>query len=148
LRNLRADRLAGSVVVVLAALVVWQSRGLPIGSFGRPGPGALPVGLAAIMGGLGALVAWRGHGSALGTLRWPEGPRAFGILAAVAFAAGAIESLGYRLTMAIVVVFLLRGLERKGWLASALAASGLSFGSYWLFATLLRTPLPVGPFGF
>lgn len=148
MRAVASDRISGAALVLLAFLVVWESRALPIGGFGNPGPGALPVGLAAILGALGALTAWRGAGPTLGAIPWPEKARAFGILAIVAFAAAAIEQLGYRLTMLVVVIFLLRVLERKGWLATTVAALGLSLGSYGLFATLLRTPLPVGPFGF
>jgi putative tricarboxylic transport membrane protein len=147
MRAFAADRFSGAAIALFALLVIWESRALPVGGFANPGPGAWPVGLAAILGALGALTAWRGAGPTLVAIAWPERARASGILAIVAFAAGAIEWLGYRVTILLVVVFLLRVLERKGWLATTIAAVGLSFGSYWLFATLLRTPLPLGPFG-
>ena len=38
-------------------------------------------------------------------------------------------------------------LERKGPVVTVLVALGLAFGTFHLFATLLRTPLPRGPLG-
>jgi hypothetical protein len=60
----------------------------------------------------------------------------------------AIERLGYRLTMLLVLVFLLKRVERRGWVLSFTFACALSFGSFFLFQTILRVPLPPGPFGF
>jgi hypothetical protein len=40
------------------------------------------------------------------------------------------------------------GDERKGWVVGAVFAIGFSLGSYHLFSTLLRVPLPQGPFRF
>jgi hypothetical protein len=37
--------------------------------------------------------------------------------------------------------------ERKGPVVTVLVAFSLAFGTFLLFATLLRTPLPRGPFG-
>lgn len=147
MRALSADRASGFVLTIFAALVAWECRKLPLGGFANPGAGALPLGLAAILGALGLLVAFRGGATRLGALAWPEAPRALGILAASGFAALALETLGYRPTLFVVLVFLLGVLEKKPPLATALAALGLSAGTYWLFADLLRTPLPIGLFG-
>jgi hypothetical protein len=38
--------------------------------------------------------------------------------------------------------------ERRGVLATSLFAVALAFGSYYLFGTILRVPLPLGPLGF
>jgi ATP/ADP translocase len=59
-----------------------------------------------------------------------------------------IERLGYRLTLVLVLSFLLKVVERRGWLLTASLAFILAFGSFFLFYTLLRVPLPQGPFGF
>jgi hypothetical protein len=49
--------------------------------------------------------------------------------------------------MTVALLALLGPLERKGPVVTLLVALGLAFGSYFLFATLLRTPLPRGPLG-
>ena len=49
--------------------------------------------------------------------------------------------------MLAALLFLVWLVERKSLLAAIVFAFGLSFGSYYLFDTLLRVPLPRGPFG-
>ena len=71
-----------------------------------------------------------------------------GIFAACAFAAWALERLGYRLTMAAVLLFLLLVLERRGVVASIGLTLAIAWGTFFLFDTVLRVPLPRGPFGF
>ena len=141
------ERVAGFVLVAAAALVAAETRGLPLGSLGRPGPGYTPLLYAAILLALGALTALKRGGAALRDLRWGELRHALMILASVAFAAAVIDRLGYRMTMLAVVAFLVGGVECRPALPTALIALGLSFGTHFLFWTLLRVPLPAGPFG-
>ena len=68
-------------------------------------------------------------------------------MAVCVFAAWGLERLGYRLTVTVSLVALLGLVERKGPVVTALVALGLAFGTFFLFATVLRTPLPRGPFG-
>jgi hypothetical protein len=63
------------------------------------------------------------------------------------FAAWGLERLGYRLTVTASLLVLLGLVERKGPVVTVLVAFSLAFGTFLLFATLLRTPLPRGPFG-
>jgi hypothetical protein len=70
------------------------------------------------------------------------------ILAASVFAIFAIERLGYRLTVLLMLGFLVKVVEKRGWLVSLAFALSFSFGSYFLFYTILRVPLPEGPLGF
>jgi hypothetical protein len=69
------------------------------------------------------------------------------IFGACAFAAWGLERLGYRLTMAVVVIFLLRIVERKSWALGLALTVVMAWGSFLVFDTLLRVPLPRGPFG-
>jgi Tripartite tricarboxylate transporter TctB family len=69
-------------------------------------------------------------------------------LATCVFAVFAIERLGYRLTVLLMLGFLLKVVEKRGWTLSLVFASSLAFGSYFLFYTTLRVPLPQGPWGF
>jgi len=47
-----------------------------------------------------------------------------------------------------VLSFLVKVVEKRGWVLSLAFAFTLSFGSFFLFYTLLRVPLPEGPLGF
>ena len=80
--------------------------------------------------------------------RWPELTRAVVILVACGFAAIALERLGYRLTMAALLVFFLGVVERKKpRRGGGGRASDSRCISYLVFATWLRVPLPRGPGG-
>jgi hypothetical protein len=59
-----------------------------------------------------------------------------------------MERLGYRVTMLLVLGFLLRVMEKCGWALTVAFALILSFGSFFLFHTILRVPLPQGTLGF
>jgi uncharacterized membrane protein len=147
--NWSADRVAGLALLVLAGLVAWEIRVLPLGTLRNPGPGYYPLALAILVGALGLLVAWRGAAAVtLRQIEWPELRHAVLILASGVFAALALERLGYRLTILILVLFLLGVVERRKPLAVALVAAVLSFGTHYLFDTLLRVPLPAGVIGF
>ncbi|MBI2526826.1 MAG: hypothetical protein HYY95_03785 [Candidatus Rokubacteria bacterium] len=49
--------------------------------------------------------------------------------------------------MLLLLGFLLRVVERRHLPAAAAFAVGLAWGSFHLFSTLLRVPLPRGPWG-
>jgi len=142
------DRIAGAALVLFALFVLSESRALPLGTVRQPGPSFVPVLLAALLLVFGVLIAAAGGRSErFRSLRWGELPHALAILAVCAFSALALERLGYRITVLIVVFFLVKLVEKKGWLATILVALALSFGSFYLFYTLLRVPLPLGPWG-
>jgi hypothetical protein len=145
---MRTDRVAGTGLAVFGLYVLWESRVLPLGSLRNPGPAALPVALALTLLLLGALIAALGGSSAaLRSLGWSEAPHALAIIAVCAFAALGLERLGYRVTMTAVLLFLLGAVERRGALFAVVFSVGLAAASFSLFHTLLRVPLPRGPFG-
>jgi hypothetical protein len=144
----RADRIAGAALFALAVLVVFESRTLPIGSLGQPGPGFWPIVTAAGLGLGGLAVAARGRASVvMRATHWADAPRVLGILAGCAFAAFALERLGYRLTIFILLLAFLGVLERQRLWVTLGVAAAVSVGSFWLFADLLRVLLPRGPWG-
>lgn len=146
--GLARDRVAGAIVFVIGLAILWQGWALPFGSFRAPGPGMLPMTLAAILATLGLLIAVRGGGPDVRALGWGEGRHVLFIFGALAFSALALEGLGYRLTVATVLLVLVGAVERKGWLPAILISAGVALGSYALFAGALKVPLPLGPFGF
>jgi putative tricarboxylic transport membrane protein len=143
-----SDRLIGGALAVLALFVLVESRKLPLGSLRNPGPAYLPVILALLLLGVAVVLVVAGRRApGLGALGWFEWRTAVAILAVCAFDALALERAGYRLTMTITLLFLLGLVERRGVLVTVLVAGGLAFGSFFVFETLLRVPLPRGPFG-
>lgn len=147
-RGLRSDQIAGLMLIALAAYVGWMNRVYPLGTLQEPGPGYVPLILAIFLGVMGLLVVVGGrHSATFASIDWRERWRAIAILAACAFAAYGLERLGYRITMAALLVFFLGALERKHPAMVAAVALGFAFATYYLFATLLRVPLPVSPWG-
>jgi hypothetical protein len=143
------DRLSGSVLVVFALLVIWESRHLPLGTFRQPGPAFVPILLAVLLVIFGVFVVLTGGRSPLlSSISWTEWRHALAILGASLFSVFAIERLGYRLTVLLVLSFLVKVVEKRGWVLSLAFVFTLSFGSFFLFYTLLRVPLPEGPLGF
>lgn len=143
------DRFAGIVIVLFALAVMWETRVLPLGSFHKPGPGYMPMLLAIVLAAMGILVAVGGGDSPrLASVEWSERKHALAILAGCAFTALALERLGYRLTMIVLLAFILWVVERKRPTVVVVTALGLSFGTFFLFGSLLKVPLPLGPGGF
>lgn len=143
------DRVSGVSLVLLALGVIWEAQKLPLGTLHNPGPGYMPTLLAIVLGGLGVLiVAFGGDSVAFGSLEWGEGKHALAILGVSALAALALERIGYRLTTLLIPVILLGVVERKRLLVVAALSLGLSLASFYLFADLLKVPLPRGPWSF
>jgi hypothetical protein len=142
------DRAAGAALVLIGVVTLWESRAFPLGSLQRPGPAYTPVVVAALLIAFGvAVFAMGGRARRLGEVGWAEWRHALAIFGACGFAAWGLERLGYRLTMAVVAAFLLLIVERKGWALGLALTVALAWGSFLVFDTLLRVPLPRGPFG-
>jgi len=142
------DRLAGAALVLIGIVAIWESRAFPLGSLHRPGPAFMPVLLAALLILFGLAVA--AMGAAAGRLLdvgWAEWRHAAAIFGCCAFAAWGLDRLGYRLTMAVLLAVLFLALERLWAVTSLVLTLGMAWGSFYLFDTLLKVPLPRGPFG-
>jgi putative tricarboxylic transport membrane protein len=147
-QSLRSDRISGLMLIALAVYVGWMNRVYPLGTLSEPGPGYVPMLLAIFMGAMGLLVALTGGKSAyVSEIDWSESKRALAILVACGVAAYALERLGFRITMAALLVFFLGVIERRHPARVAAVALGFAFIAYYVFANLLRVPLPVSPWG-
>jgi len=136
------------MLISLAVYVGWMNRAHPLGTLSEPGPGYVPLLLAIFMGVMGLLVALAGGRSLpLAAMDWRDSKRALAILVACGVAAFALERLGFRITMAALLVFFLGVMERRHPARVAAVALGFAFIAYYVFATLLRVPLPVSPWG-
>jgi hypothetical protein len=147
--GLHDDQISGAALAIAGALVAAQSWQYPMGSLAEPGPGYLPFVLGLALAGFGALVAAAGARSP--AFRWRhfgDGPKGLAILAGLGFAALALERLGYRITIAVLLVYYLGVIERRSWAMTLALTLIVSLGTYYVFAALLRVPLPIGLFRF
>ena len=137
------------MLLALALYVGWENRVYPVGTLQEPGPGYLPLLLAVFLGVTGVLIALLGIKSEpLASIKWTETTRAVVILAACAAATFALERLGYRLTMVVLLVFFLGVLERRRPVPVVLVSLGFSLASFYVIGDLLHVPLPRSPWGF
>ncbi|MBX3666001.1 MAG: tripartite tricarboxylate transporter TctB family protein [Burkholderiales bacterium] len=147
--GLKSDRVSGLVLLALACWIAWLNREFPVGTLADPGPGYVPLLLAVGLGAIGLLVALFGGASEpLRSIRWTEARRAAVIMAACVALTFALERLGYRLSVFAFLVFFLGVVERRHPLAVVAVAAGFSIASFYVVATLLGVPLPLGPWGF
>ena len=148
LRRLREDQVSGLMLLALALFVGWQNHSYPLGSLQEPGPGYVPLLIAIFLGVTGLVIAVRGGASkALADMEWPEAKRAAIILLACGVATYALEEIGYRITIAALLIFFLGVLERRKPLAVATVSIVFSLLSFYLLGDVLRVPLPRGPWG-
>jgi uncharacterized membrane protein len=146
--TLTTDRTAGVALVVVGVIAMWESRRFPLGSLRHPGPAYMPVVLALLLIAFGvALVVMSGRSGRFTDVGWSEWRHAVAIFGACAFAAWAMERLGYQLTMAAVLAFLLGVLERRNVIGTLILTVAIAAGSFYLFNNVLKVPLPRGPFG-
>ncbi len=143
------DRASGAFFILLGFFVIWEGRVLPLGTPAHPGPGYFPLLLAVLLLIFGAILVIGGSRSVpFRSLKWPEAQTAVAILGCCIFATLGMETIGYRLTMMAILVFLFGVIERlKIWQVLTLTLF-LALGSFWLFDNFLRVPLPRGGLGF
>ena len=147
--GLRSDQFSGLLLIAIAAFVGWENRAYPVGTLQEPGPGYLPMLLAIFLGAMGLLIAlWGVKSEKLSSMKWPEAARAVVILVACGVATFALERIGYRLTVLVLLVFFLGAVERRRPLPVALVSLGFSLASFYVIGDLLHVPLPVSPWGF
>lgn len=146
---LRRDHIVGAVLLALAAAAFALSGDLPVGTLGSPGPGMLPmiaISLVAVLA-LALVIGARGS-SPVAEIGWDELPRAVVLVVAIGAATLLYERLGFVTTMGALIVVLLVGLEGVAVWRAALFALAVVGGTRLLLAWLLKSPLPIGPFGF
>jgi hypothetical protein len=147
---IRADAAAAGAVLVFAAAAVFEASRLPFGTLRSPGPGFLPVWAGAVLGLLAVALLARalttrvagdgGGGAGRGLLK------VAGLLVALAVYVGLVEPLGYPACTVLLVLFMLRVVDRHRWPVALGVAALAGFGSYVVFAVWLGVPLPPGPF--
>jgi hypothetical protein len=142
------DRLGGGVLAALALFTLWENRKLPLGNLANPGPAYMPMLLALLLLGFAILIiAFGARASRVAAAGWSEWRHAVAILAVCAFMALSLERLGYRITIFAALALLLGLLERRSLVTTAVFSVAFSAASFYLFAVLLRVPLPRGPWG-
>lgn len=150
----RADQLTGIIMFVFSLAVMEGARRMPpSGTFG-PGAGFLPFWLGVAMGLLSLLLllnASREPIQAGGRAPFPMGWKLLPLIeTACALAAFILllETLGFLLATGLLTAFLLKVVEREGWLTTGTVAVANAGALYIVFRIFLGVSLPRNSFGF
>jgi len=147
--TLRTDHIVGGVFVAFSLVVLAFSRDLPVGSLSFPGAGMMPKLVAGLLIAFGLILILRGNESApLAAVPWDDLPHALRVVAITAAAIALYQTLGFLLTMALLLFTLIVGAERRHPLSAAAFSVGVVGLTYLLFAVVLKTPLERGLIGF
>jgi hypothetical protein len=145
--TLHSDHVAGGVFAAFGILVFIIGWDLPFGTLSTPGAGMLPKLMAGLLILFGILIIALGTDSqVISQLPWDDWPHAAQVTGITAFAVSLYTTLGFLITMSLLVFALLVVIERKSVVAAAAYACGLTFFAYWLFGIVLKAPLERGLF--
>jgi len=146
---LRRDHIAGGAFIAAGAIILLASHDLPFGTLASPGAGMLPMlvlGLMIVFGVI--LVIGAGESPPIAQLSWTDLPHAARVIAVAAVAAALYTTLGFLITMALMMFSLLYLIERKNIWASAAFSIIVPLVTYVLFEHVLNTPLESGLLSF
>jgi Tripartite tricarboxylate transporter TctB family len=146
---LRRDHIAGGAFVTGGALVSAFSGDLPWGSLAMPGAGMMPKLVLSLMIIFGLVLMARGSTSPpLSEIDWSDRTHALCVIVAAALATALYTTLGFVLTMSLLLFGLTATVERRPLIPALVFSVGTALVAFFLFSSLLKSPLPRGPFGF
>jgi putative tricarboxylic transport membrane protein len=141
----RQDFVGGLIIIGTAAVALWQGSDLPIGSFGSMGPGMLPLGLALLLGLLGALLAVDALLERSPPLeRWSLRGMVFILAAIVAFGL-TVRSLGLLVAGPVAIVISAFASSEVRWVETLLFGALMTAFCTGLFKLALGLPIPLAP---
>jgi len=142
---LRQDFLGGLVIIAVAAFAYWLARDLPAGAGGGMGPGTLPKGLAILLGGLGALLAFDSLlKQAVALERWTiRGP--LFILGALVVFGLAVRPLGLAVAGPLAIAVAALSSDEVRWKETLVFGVLMTAFCIGLFKFALGLPMPLAP---
>ena len=146
--TLRSDHIAGGVFVAFGLLVFALSGDLPFGTLSFPGAGMMPKLVAGAMIFFGLVLVLRA-GESAPLVRIGRGDlwHAARVTAITAAAIALYRTLGFIVTMTLLLFALIFGTERRHPLYAGIFSLSVVVLTYLLFTVALKTPLDRGIFG-
>ena len=147
--TLRSDHVAGAAFIAFGLLVFAISTDLPFGSLSMPGSGMMPKLVTGLMIAFGlALVIGAAASQPFAAIGWSDGSHALKVVVITAIAVASYQTLGFLVTMSLLVFVLLVVIERQPVHYAAAYAIALTGIAWWVFGTALKSPLETGILGF
>ena len=142
------DRAAAAVLLVFGLVALEEARKLRFGAIAKPGPGFLPVVLAAAFSLVCLallVVAWRarhGETATAAPLGWWKVAAAMAVLFVYAFV---LERIGFVAATFALLLFFFKVLERQRWIPALAGSLATAFVTYLVFKVWLNVQLPAAP---
>ena len=147
--TLRSDHVAGAAFIAFGLLVFAISGDLPFGSLSMPGAGMMPKLVTGLMMTFGlALIIGGAASQPFAAIGWSDGSHALKVVAITAVAIASYQTLGFIITMSLLVFVLLVVIERQRIHYAAAYALVLTGIAWWVFGKALKAPLETGILGF
>lgn len=144
---LKADRWIGAFFALFSLYVCVESVRLGLGTYHRPGPGFLSFLAGIILGVLSlALISLVLFRSTEKAQVWHNRGQILMVFLALLGFTLLVELLGFILTAFLLIWFLLKVVERRGWGFSVGVALVVTGASYVVFDVWLSAQLPAGIF--
>jgi hypothetical protein len=144
---LRRDHVAGGAFVAAGLMVFAMSGDLPFGTLASPGAGMMPKLVLTLLIAFGFILAVRGGESPpLAAIPWGDFSHAATVVSVSVIATALYTIVGFVLSMTLLLFVLLYLIEHRNLWHSTAISIGVTIGSYYLFNTLLKSPLPPMPF--
>jgi len=149
----RKDQISGAFWLLVAAIIIWQSLELKIGSYRSPGSGYIPLAVGIGMGIVSLIIILRAtlfiHAVPTVTIGTPAAAlKKLGIVVAGIFLYAVLfNPLGFTLSTFLFLVLLFKSVEPQRWPTAILWAGGATFLAYLLFCITLQCELPRGFWG-
>ena len=151
----KAEMITGIVLLVLSGLVIWGADQMPPSSSFGPGAGFLPLWLGILLAVLATILfvtAWRRQATEKDAQSVFPGKQALFAIAAVLVGLAVyiflIETLGYLVDTFLLIVFLMKAVEREKWPLTLIIAVATTAALFITFQILLKITLPSNMFGF
>jgi len=135
---------------------IWSAT-FPFGGPKDPGPAYFPLACGLIFILLGMIMLFQ-RKAKKGEIplksfeplipQWPAAKRIIFTLGGMLVFALLLKPLGFVLTVFLLILFLVKGVQPQKWRVALFYAFVSASGSFTVFKVLLKTSLPRGPFGF
>ena len=149
--RLRADTFTAVLALGVSAFILLQGRELGLGRPSDPGSGFILFWTGIIMTALSAVLLVQslaaraeeaaGLGDAFSGLRWGK---VIYVVALMAFYAAVVETFGFILCTAVLLLVLFKTVEPQSWRVAILGSALTTLGAWAVFVAWLGTQMPVG----
>jgi hypothetical protein len=147
--TLRTDHVAGAAFIIFGVIVFAFSGDLPFGTLSAPGAGMMPKLLIGMMIAFGlALMLGAARSQLFAEIDWSDRNHALMVVVISGVAIASYQTVGFLITMSLLVFVLLVVIERQPVHYAAAYALVLTLLAYALFAKALKSPLEQGILGF